>query len=87
MSTARHGTPEVREMVRELCEGWQDSEALVKLHGLVQANLASLLLSLGERPAPDRLRMEAVDLRVAADGLAQFLEHLAERIEAAEAEP
>lgn len=78
-------TPEVKAMVRELLEGWQDSGTFVQLHGLVQANLLTATLSLGNantvRPEPDVLRQEAADIRCVGDGMAQFLEHLADRIE------
>jgi hypothetical protein len=81
-------TPEVRAMVRQLCEGWQDSDTFIQLHGLLQANLLAATLKLGNsndmRPEPDALRLDAADLRCVVDGMAQFLEHLAERIEAKE---
>lgn len=79
-------TPEVAAEVRRLCEGWQDSTAFVGLHALMQANLLAATLRLGSGnaivPAPTVLRIDAADIRCVADGLAQFLEHLAERIEA-----
>jgi alcohol dehydrogenase class IV len=82
-------TPELAAEVKRLCESWQDTQVFVQLHGLVQANLLSTVMQTASAVTadqtmrmPDGLRLDAADLRCAADGLAQFLEHLAERIEA-----
>jgi len=79
-------TPEIQAEVRRLCEGWQDTSVYTTLHALMQANLLSSALQLGNgnrvQPDPDALRIDAADIRCVADGLAQFLEHLAERMEA-----
>lgn len=81
-------TPEVKQVVIELLSGWQDSNVFLQLHGLMQANLVAATLKMGEgnamRPEPDALRLDAADIRCVADGFAQFLEHLADRIEAKE---
>lgn len=78
-------TPEIARMVREQLARWQDSDVFMQLHGLVQANIFSAtVVASGGRgvPPPDVLRREAADLRCVVDGLARFLEGLADRIEA-----
>lgn len=75
-------TPEVEDMVRELLGGWQDSDTLVHLFGLMQANLLSAAMTLASSTTPADIRAEAADVRVVAEGLAQFMEGHADRVEA-----
>jgi HEAT repeat protein len=81
-----HTTPEIRQEVTRLLAAWQDTSVITGLHAMVQANLASALLQLGNgnqiAPTPGLLRTDAADIRCAADGMATFLERLADRIEA-----
>jgi hypothetical protein len=79
-------TPEVKRLVEGFLAGPQDTDAFIQLHGMLQANILAPTLRLGNGnlrpPEPDALRLDAVDLRFVADAMAQFLEHLADRIEA-----
>jgi hypothetical protein len=80
-------TPSIVDAARELLAERPGPEVLTGLHGLLQANLLSAMLSaIGQGPYsppdPETLRVEAADLRLCAGALAEFLDRLAGAIEA-----